>query len=113
MSISRENGGVLQEISALTSRAGAITQELRRFSRRADRHIGKTSLQAALAGTQQLVLSAHPQTHEGSMLVRFPRGWQSTFGKHLHSVYEEMFVLEGGKPVGLIHMHDLLKAGLA
>jgi arabinose-5-phosphate isomerase len=25
----------------------------------------------------------------------------------------QMFVLEGGKPVGLIHMHDLLKAGLA
>ena len=45
----------LQEISALTSRAGAITQELRRFSRRADRHIGKISLQAALAGTQLLL----------------------------------------------------------
>ena len=45
----------LQEIGALTSRAGAITQELRRFSRRADRHIGKTSLQAALAGTQLLL----------------------------------------------------------
>lgn len=25
----------------------------------------------------------------------------------------QIFVLEGGKPVGLIHMHDLLKAGLA
>jgi arabinose-5-phosphate isomerase len=25
----------------------------------------------------------------------------------------QMFVLEGGKPVGLLHMHDLLKAGLA
>lgn len=25
----------------------------------------------------------------------------------------QMFVVEGGKPVGLIHMHDLLKAGLA
>jgi arabinose-5-phosphate isomerase len=25
----------------------------------------------------------------------------------------QMFVLDGGKPVGLIHMHDLLKAGLA
>jgi arabinose-5-phosphate isomerase len=25
----------------------------------------------------------------------------------------QMFVLDGGRPVGLIHMHDLLKAGLA
>ena len=25
----------------------------------------------------------------------------------------QMFVVEAGKPVGLIHMHDLLKAGLA
>jgi arabinose-5-phosphate isomerase len=25
----------------------------------------------------------------------------------------QMFVLEDGKPVGLIHMHDLLKSGLA
>ena len=25
----------------------------------------------------------------------------------------QMFVLDGGKPAGLIHMHDLLKAGLA
>lgn len=25
----------------------------------------------------------------------------------------QMFVIDGGKPVGLIHMHDLLKAGLA
>ncbi len=25
----------------------------------------------------------------------------------------QMFVVDGGKPVGLIHMHDLLKAGLA
>jgi arabinose-5-phosphate isomerase len=25
----------------------------------------------------------------------------------------QMFVLDGGKPVGLIHMHDLLKAGVA
>jgi CBS domain-containing protein len=24
-----------------------------------------------------------------------------------------MFVVDAGKPVGLIHMHDLLKAGLA
>ena len=25
----------------------------------------------------------------------------------------QIFVLDGGKPVGLIHMHDLLKSGLA
>mgnify|MGYP002131890069 CR=1 FL=1 len=25
----------------------------------------------------------------------------------------QMFVLDDGKPVGIIHMHDLLKAGLA
>ena len=34
-------------------------------------------LHPALAGTQQLVLSAHPKTHEGSMLVRYPKGWKS------------------------------------
>ena len=52
-------------------------------------------LHPALAGTQQLILSRHPETREGSMLVRFPAGWESAFGRHLHSVYEEMFVLDG------------------
>jgi ChrR Cupin-like domain len=52
-------------------------------------------LHPALAGTQQLVLSRHPETLEGSMLVRFPALWRSPFGAHAHDVYEEMFVLEG------------------
>ena len=45
----------MHEIGDLTSRAGAITQELRRFSRRADRHIGNVSVQAVLAGIQLLL----------------------------------------------------------
>ena len=52
-------------------------------------------LHPGLAGTQQLVLGVHPRTREGSMLVRFPKGWKSPFGRHVHSVYEELFVLEG------------------
>lgn len=43
------------EISVLTSRVGAITGELRRFSRRGDRRIGPVSLQAAFAGTLLLL----------------------------------------------------------
>lgn len=45
----------LNEISSLTSRAGAITGELRRFSRRADRNMGRVSVQAVIAGTQLLL----------------------------------------------------------
>lgn len=45
----------LSEIASLTSRAGAITGELRRFSRRADRHIGGVSVQGVVAGTQLLL----------------------------------------------------------
>ncbi len=44
---------------------------------------------------QRLVLSQHPQTGEGSMLVRFLPGWESPYGNHFHSVYEEAFVLDG------------------
>lgn len=45
----------VSEISALTSRIGAITQELRRFSRRADGRVESVSLNAVLAGTQLLL----------------------------------------------------------
>jgi two-component system, NtrC family, C4-dicarboxylate transport sensor histidine kinase DctB len=45
----------LKEISALTSRIGAITAELRRFSRRAERRMGRVSVQDVLAGTQLLL----------------------------------------------------------
>lgn len=45
----------LSEIGALSERAGAITGELRRFSRRADRKIGRVSLQSVLAGTTLLL----------------------------------------------------------
>ncbi len=45
----------LSEIGALTERAGAITGELRRFSRRADRKIGRVCLQSVIAGTELLL----------------------------------------------------------
>ena len=41
------------------------------------------------------LLSKHPETGEGSMLVRFLPGWESPNGDHFHTVYEELFVLEG------------------
>jgi quercetin dioxygenase-like cupin family protein len=41
------------------------------------------------------LLSRHPKTGEGSMLVRFAPGWVSPHESHFHSVYEEAFVLEG------------------
>jgi len=41
------------------------------------------------------VLSRHPRTGEGAMLVRFAPGWQSPHGAHSYTVYEEVFVLEG------------------
>ena len=41
------------------------------------------------------ILSRHPTTGEGAMLVRFAPGWQSPHGPHSHTVYEEVFVLEG------------------
>jgi quercetin dioxygenase-like cupin family protein len=44
---------------------------------------------------QRRILSRHPETGEGSMLVRFLPGWESPNGDHFHTVYEEMFVLEG------------------
>lgn len=46
--------------------------------------------------TQQLVLSIHPVTGEGSMLVRLPAGWSSPATAFRHSAYQELFVLEGG-----------------
>jgi quercetin dioxygenase-like cupin family protein len=44
---------------------------------------------------QRQVLSKHPETGEGSMLVRFLPGWESPNGDHFHTVYEELFVLDG------------------
>jgi hypothetical protein len=44
---------------------------------------------------RRLVLSEHPLTGEGSMLVEFLPGWVSPHGDHYHSVYEEAFVVEG------------------
>ncbi len=46
---------VLVEIGALTGRAGAITGELRRFARRADRRISKVELAAVFAGVELLL----------------------------------------------------------
>jgi two-component system, NtrC family, C4-dicarboxylate transport sensor histidine kinase DctB len=45
----------LAEIGALTARAGAITSELRRFSRRSDRQVRPVSLQQVLEGTSLLL----------------------------------------------------------
>lgn len=44
---------------------------------------------------RRLLLSRHPQTGEGSMLVEFMPGWVSPHGDHYHSVYEEAFVMRG------------------
>ena len=44
---------------------------------------------------QRRLLSKHPHTGEGSMLVSFLPGWESPNGDHFHTVYEELFVLEG------------------
>lgn len=44
---------------------------------------------------ERLILSIHPTTGEGSMLVRFMPGWVSKHGTHKHSVYEECYVVEG------------------
>lgn len=50
-----EAAKAVQEISALTGRMGAITQELRRFARRGDGRVGKVRLQAIFQGTQLLL----------------------------------------------------------
>ena len=50
-----EAATAVQEISALTSRMGAITQELRRFARRGDGSVGNVRLQAVFDGTQLLL----------------------------------------------------------
>lgn len=44
---------------------------------------------------RRFVLSEHPETGEGAMLVEFKPGWKSPHGDHYHSVYEECFVMEG------------------
>ncbi|MDH7452223.1 DUF4437 domain-containing protein [Luteimonas composti] len=41
------------------------------------------------------ILSVHPGTGEGSMLVEFLPGFVSPHGDHYHSVYEEVFVVSG------------------
>ncbi len=45
----------MDEIDALVGRAGAITSELQRFARRADRSVGSVSLRAALDGVRLLM----------------------------------------------------------
>ena len=50
-----EAAKAVEEISALTGRMGAITQELRRFARRGDGRVGNVQLQAVFAGTQLLL----------------------------------------------------------
>lgn len=44
---------------------------------------------------KRCVLSQHPETGEGAMLVQFMPGFESSHGDHYHSVYEECFVMEG------------------
>ena len=44
---------------------------------------------------ERLILSKHPDTGEGAMLVRFLPGWVSPHGPRYHSHYKEAFVLEG------------------
>ena len=57
---------------------------------------GWTSGGAFGPSAQQRVLSIHPATGEGSMLVRLPAGWASPAASFRHSAYQELFVLEGG-----------------
>jgi hypothetical protein len=44
---------------------------------------------------QRLLLSRDPETGEGSMFLRCRKGWRSASRPYRHSVYEEVFVLEG------------------
>jgi quercetin dioxygenase-like cupin family protein len=44
---------------------------------------------------RRLVLSRHPVTGEGAMLVEFLPGYVSPHGPHTHSCDEEVFVMEG------------------
>ncbi len=44
---------------------------------------------------KRLLLGRNPDTGEGTMLVRFEPGWQSPYGHHFHTVYEEAFIVEG------------------
>lgn len=44
---------------------------------------------------RRLILSRHPVTGEGAMLVEFLPGYVSPHGPHTHSVDEEVFVMEG------------------
>lgn len=44
---------------------------------------------------RRLLLSSHPTTGEGAMLVQFMPGYVSPHGDHFHSVYEECFVMDG------------------
>ena len=52
---SSEAASALGEIEALVARAGAITGELKRFARRADRSVGNVPLRAALDGLSLLM----------------------------------------------------------
>lgn len=52
---SSEAASALGEIEALVARAGAITGELKRFARRADRSVGSVPLRAALDGLSLLM----------------------------------------------------------
>lgn len=45
------------------------------------------------------VLSQHPDTGEGSMLVEFTRHWTQQRGLHKHSHYKESFVISGAYTV--------------
>jgi quercetin dioxygenase-like cupin family protein len=45
--------------------------------------------------SRRLILSRHPTTGEGSMLVELAPGWSSPHGDHFHSVYLEAFHIEG------------------
>lgn len=44
---------------------------------------------------RRLILSRHPVTGEGAMLVQFLPGFVSAHGPHTHSCDEEVFVMEG------------------
>jgi len=49
----------------------------------------------------------------GSVSLRHPRNWRRSLAVLNTTKVTALFVVEAGKPVGIIHVHDLLRAGAA
>lgn len=87
--------------------------------------LGVTNPDGTLAGLvtdgdlRRYITSGTPAANIDDVMTKSPRTADpSSLAADVLRIMNErkitqMFVLDGGKPVGLIHMHDLLKAGLA